>query len=174
MAIMDAQKAISPVPQDCEQDWEIEASTTARKLALRALSRRDYSVFELRCKLERHHEDVVVEPVLDELIAQRLLSDERFTETFVRSRIERGQGPMRIRQELSQRGISDELTDAYLTFDTDYWTRRALQALEKRSGLCRELNAEDDLLRLKARARVGRFLAARGYPADVIHGLLRD
>ena len=170
MAIMDAQTAISSPLQDCDAD----AFGAARKSAIGALSRREYSVFELRCKLERHYEDVVVEPVLDDLIAQRLLSDERFTEAFVRSRIERGQGPMRIRQELSQRGIGDELMDAYLTFDTDYWTHRALQALEKRSSVSQELHAEDEQVRHKARARLGRFLSARGYPSDVIHGLLRD
>ncbi|MFK7913868.1 MAG: regulatory protein RecX [Pseudomonadales bacterium] len=162
---MEAQTALEPA---------VESLSAAHAIALRALGRREYSVFEMRSKLERHYDDDVVEHTLDELIARRLLSDERFTEALVRSRIERGQGPMRIRQELGQRGIGDELIDAHLTFDTEYWSGRALQALQKRSALRQALQEQDESLRCKARARVGRFLTARGYPADVIHGLLRD
>lgn len=151
-----------------------DSMALARASALRALSRREYSVFELRSKLERQYDDQVVEQLLDELLTQRLLSDGRFTEVFVRSRIERGHGPMRIRQELCQRGIDDELIDAHLTFDTERWSALAGEALRKRSGLCRDARAADESVRCKARARIGRFLTARGYPADVIHGLLRE
>lgn len=152
----------------------VKALAATRAAAIRALSRREYSVFELRSKLERNHADELVEQVLDELLDQDLLSDRRFAEVFVRSRIGRGQGPMRIRQELRQRGINDELIDHELTFDTDHWHTLAAQVLERRQDLCRAAQSDDAELRFKAKGRIGRFLASRGFPSDVIHGLMRE
>ena len=43
------------------------------------------------------------------------MSDARFAESFVRVRSERGQGPLRIRAELRERGVTDVLVDEVLT-----------------------------------------------------------
>lgn len=141
--------------------------------ALRALGRREYSEFELRSKLERRFEGDVVAKVLEALVADHLLSDERFTEVFVRSRIARGQGPIRIRQELRQRGVADDLIDHFLTFDSAFWFEQAKDAAERRQDLQRQLRAEDRDERRRAEGRLGRFLATRGFPTDIVRQLLR-
>lgn len=141
--------------------------------ALRALSRREYSEFELRSKLERRFERQVVDQVLETLVADHLLSDERFTEVFVRSRIARGQGPTRIRQELRQRGIGDELIDHFLTFDTEFWIEHAEEVVGRRAGELLRLRDDDPEVRQRARGKLGRFLAGRGFPMDVIGRILR-
>lgn len=141
--------------------------------AIRALGRREYSEFELRSKLERRFEGDVVAQVLETLVADHLLSDERFTEVFVRSRIARGQGPVRIRKELRQRGISDELMDHFLTFDSAFWLEQAQAVAERRQDLQHQLRTDDRDDRRRAEGRLGRFLATRGFPTDIIRQLLR-
>lgn len=42
------------------------------------------------------------------------LNESRFTEAYTRSRASRGYGPIRIRQELLQRGVPDEIIDETL------------------------------------------------------------
>jgi regulatory protein len=141
--------------------------------ALRALSRREYSEFELRSKLERRFDQQVVEQVLESLVADHLLSDERFTEVFVRSRIARGQGPTRIRQELRQRGIGDELVSHFLSFDSEFWLEHAREVAERRGSQLAETRSDDPEVRHRARGKLGRFLAGRGFPMDVISQILR-
>ncbi|MGI9326964.1 MAG: regulatory protein RecX [Pseudomonadales bacterium] len=161
-------------PEDATPVLQPErAHAAARTAALRALGRREYSEFELRSKLERNHDLNVVEAVLEELTQEHLLSDERFAEVFVRSRIGRGQGPLRIRQDLRQKGVEEELIDACLTFDADHWRELASQVLSKRSDLQRVMREQDPELRYRGQAKVGRFLASRGFPSDIIHQLLR-
>lgn len=141
--------------------------------AMRALSRREYSEFELRSKLERRFDQQVVEQVLEALVADHLLSDERFTEVFVRSRIARGQGPTRIRQELRQRGIGDELVSHFLSFDSDFWLEHAREVVERREDQLAQARSDDPEVRQRARGKLGRFLAGRGFPMDVISKILR-
>ena len=45
----------------------------------------------------------------------------RFAEAFVHSRIQRGSGPQKIRAELRERGISDDLIDNSLDAYADSW-----------------------------------------------------
>ena len=79
----------------------------------------------------------------------------RFTDSFVRSRIAKGQGPQRIRAELAQRGIADaEADDGLRAADVDWLaTIRAVRAKRFGPELPRDY-AE--------RARQARFLQYRG------------
>ena len=75
---------------------------------LRALVGREHSTLELKRKLIRKgHSPDVVDAVVDRLQQDGALSDERFVDVFVRSRIQRGDGPIKIRLALSERGIFD-------------------------------------------------------------------
>ena len=95
----------------------LDASACTRA-ALELLARREHSRRELTRKLAaRGFPDDVVTPVLDELERTGALANARFTDSFVRSRIAKGQGPQRIRAELAQRGIKDADTDGDSTAD---------------------------------------------------------
>ena len=136
------------------------------RAALELLARREHSRRELTRKLTaRGFPDDVVSPVLDKLERTGALADARFTDSFVRSRIGKGQGPQRIRAELAQRGIADEEADDVLRgADVDWLaTIRAVRAKRFGPELPRDY-AE--------RARQARFLQYRGFDSAQIRAAL--
>lgn len=152
--------------------------------ALQWLAQREHSRTELRRKLLRlarqralDHADgrgveagaeavdpaTEVDALLDWLVAQRYLSDTRFVESRVNARAAR-YGNLRIRQELQRHGAaldalaSERLKTSELARARAVWARKygsapATQAAE--------------------RARQMRFLAGRGFSADVIRQVIR-
>ncbi|HMM77906.1 MAG TPA: regulatory protein RecX [Gammaproteobacteria bacterium] len=143
-----------------------DPAVVARGRALAALARREHSRQELERKLTARGLDAgVVGETLDRLAEQRLQDDERFVEVFVRSRIARGQGPVRIAQELRQRGIVETtVRDALAAAEVD-WDALATQVLG-RQFRARAADA-------KTRARQQRFLEYRGFTAAQIRAALR-
>ena len=75
--------------------------------ALAILARREHSQAELRDKLMRQYpsHDLWVEQVLERLVIEGYQSDERFIEVYLRSRISKGYGTQRLRQELRSKGL---------------------------------------------------------------------
>ena len=79
------------------------------------LARREHSGAELRVKLAaKGFPADIINDALSDLYRSGWLSDERFVEAFLRVRSERGYGPVRIRAELKERGIDDELIAMHL------------------------------------------------------------
>ncbi len=86
-----------------------------RATAMNLLARREHSSHELRRKLlSRDYAAAVVDVALAALIAERLLSDERFVESFVRYKINSGLGPLRLRQALRDHGIANDAIEESL------------------------------------------------------------
>ncbi|WP_404298881.1 regulatory protein RecX [Halomonas sp.] len=149
--------------------------STPREDALRLLARREYSRAELvsRLSAKAHGVDAIAE-CLDALAEQGLQSDERFAESFLRSRIMRGQGPLKIRQALSQRGIERELIrTVFAQAQGDEqggeqggadWFTLACEILARR------FSGPGDTPR--ERARRERFLAGRGFDFDQVRHAL--
>lgn len=127
--------------------------------ALRLLGQREHSARELTGKLTAKGVDAATAGlVVDDLRGRGLQSDARFAEAFVHSRVGRGQGPVRIRQELAQRGIDAALaTDA---LDED-WAALAVAARQRKFGDAPPVDRD-------AWQRQARFLAQRGFPSDVV------
>ena len=81
---------------------------TVRTAALALLAGRDFGRAELAARLERRgYPAEVIASVVATLVAERLLSEERFTGQFVRQHAARGHGPVRIRMDLRERGVAD-------------------------------------------------------------------
>jgi regulatory protein len=79
-----------------------------RVLALRLLTRRDFSRVELRAKLAVEAEsEEQLDTVLDILQSERLLSDQRYATQRVLARARRF-GNARLKQDLRQHGVGDE------------------------------------------------------------------
>ena len=134
--------------------------------AIRLLAMREHSQAELQRKLvEKGFNALAVAQTLQELKAQTLLSDERFTEAFVLSRRERGSGPVKIQAELQQRGIDTTLISRYLDFRDPEWLELAEQARQKKYG-----RARPDEYALKMQQ--ARFLANRGFNHEQIRRVL--
>ena len=132
------------------------------RIALGLLARREHSRRELTRKLaKRGFPDDVVSRALAELERTGALAEARFTESFVRSRIGKGQGPQRIRADLAQRGIADDKAEDVLrAADVDWLaTIRAVRAKRFGPELPRDY-AE--------RARQARFLQYRGFDSAQI------
>ncbi len=140
-----------------------ENRTRCLQTAIRLLSMREHSRQELSQKLHQKQltEGVDVVALLDQLELADYLSDLRFADMFVRSRIQKGQGPQKIRYELAQRGVNQTLiSETMQNADVD-WLLLAQQQREKRFGL---LLPET----YKEQARQSRFLAGRGFFSDTI------
>lgn len=138
---------------------------TPRDIALQLLSRREYSRAEIAQKLKKKaFESADIEVCLDTLEEQGLQSDVRFAESFIRSRIIRGQGVIRIKGELRQRGVDQEILS------------NALATVEENEGVDWFELASDTLARRfsspgdtpKERAKRERFLASRGFDFEQI------
>lgn len=131
-----------------------------RRVAMDCLARREHSVAELRRKLAaRDFTPEAIDATLADLEREGLLSDARFASAFVAARHRRGQGPTRLKAELSQRGLTGELIAAAL--DGVDWHDAARAARTKKFGP--ELPAA-----YKEKARQARFLQYRGFDGDQI------
>lgn len=139
-----------------------------RDRALGLLARREHSRVELARKLgQREFEAADIERVLDDLERERLLSDARFAEEFVRARFGRGSGPQKIRAELRRRGVADALADDALAEYSSAWRERIQEVRRKRFG-------DEPPADYRERARQARFLQARGFDPEQIRAVLKD
>ncbi|MDX1812692.1 MAG: regulatory protein RecX [Gammaproteobacteria bacterium] len=106
-----------------------------RLAAMRLLTRREHSCQELKQKLQHKGFNAdLVENVTEQLRQEGLLSDARFAESYLRSRSNKGYGPIRIWQELKQRGTSEEIISATVIEDDPEWFELARRVREKRFG----------------------------------------
>jgi regulatory protein len=135
------------------------------RLALDLLARREHSRQELKRKLgARDFPADIIEATLAELTNSGALEEGRFTESFVRTRAARGQGPVRIRFELAERGISSDDSAPVLEGEQD-WHALAGAVRRKRFGPTLPKD-------FKERARQARFLQYRGFDAAQIKSAL--
>ena len=120
----------------------------------------------LRKLTTKGFDENAVHLVVCELKDKDLQSDVRFTESYVQSRAQRGDGPIKIRYQLKERGIdSDTIIDTLATFD-DLWQDFAVVAREKKFG-------SDVPSRHQEKARQSRFLERRGFSWDHIRAVLK-
>ena len=156
------------LPEISAKQLHLMACNKVRKKAMDLLMRREHAVAELQKKLNAKDYDVdIVAEVVERLADEGLVSDERFTEAFVRYRRNNGYGPRRIQSELRERGVSEKMQAAYLDVGDPQWFEQAAQVQSKRFG--------DDLpMDFKERARQARFLQYRGFTSDQIREVLDD
>lgn len=137
-----------------------------RVAAMDLLARREHSRRELKQKLKKRFDDEeLIEEQLDRLCEENLQSDSRYAESFLRQRINRGHGPLRIRQEMRQKGIADaEIVCAMEEEDPD-WFSLAEQTYRRKFG---ELRSED----IREKAKRNRFMQYRGFGVEHYQHLL--
>ncbi len=140
--------------------------------ALGLLARREHACQELKVKLQRKFSSKgempphLLDTILDDLQNEHYLSDTRFTASYVSYRKRTGKGPVRITQELREKGVSDELIDDYVIPDDEEWFQLACELNERRFG---DTGTFEDLeSRQKFKAKQMRFLQGRGFTFDQI------
>lgn len=131
-----------------------------RLAAMNLLARREHSVWELRRKLRiRFPDDALLDEQLSRLTEQNLQSDMRFAESYIRQRIYRGYGPVRLREELREHGVSRaDITRIMAELEID-WRAHAMQVMQNKYG---EFPPRD----IKEEARRARFMQHRGFTAE--------
>jgi regulatory protein len=145
----------------------LDNPVAVRRAAMDLLARREHGRVELTRKLRsRGAADELIEAALDRLAEEGLLSEARYLEAFVGYRARSGYGPLRIREELTQRGLARSDVEQALRDSGIDW-REQLQDTWRRK-FAGQLPAD-----ARERARQGRFLSYRGYPLDLIGQLLR-
>lgn len=126
------------------------------------LARREHTRHELRQKLARHGAEAdEVETALAQLAAGGLQSDARFAEHFVRAKVNKGQGPLKIRHALQARGVGPDLITEYLDAARIDWLAEARRVRTGKFGAAPPLDHA-------SKARQARFLQGRGFAGDVI------
>jgi len=128
---------------------------------------REHSRQEIYNKLSRKDfsEGVDIESLLDELEENNYLNEQRFTESFIRYRSQRGQGLLKITNELRQKGIEASLIQQTLNELNIDWYDLASEQRVKKFG---ELIPQD----YKEKARQMRFLSTRGFDSEIIRSIL--
>jgi regulatory protein len=137
----------------------------ARAAALDALARRDHCAVDLRRKLlEKGYDATVVAPLLERLCAEKLLDDRRYVENFVAYHAARGQGPLRVRAKLRERGLEGALVEESLSAFPD-WVGQLRSARQKKFGAAPPSNYAD-------KRRQALFLGRRGFTGAQIGAAL--
>jgi len=130
---------------------------TAYQKALHFLSYRPRSENEVRKNLRKHNiSDEAIPDVLDRLRQNGLVDDVQFAQTWVENRSEfRPRGQWKLRIELRQKGIGDDIIEEILQGldDDELAYRAALKQLRKYRGL----------ERADYRRKMSAFLARRGF-----------
>lgn len=138
-----------------------------KEACLRYLVRREHSQQELLQKVSAKgfsHHDIVV--VIAELAEQGLQSNARFAESYARSRVHKGFGPMRIQAELQQRGAGDYYFEMAVEDIAGSWKNLLEQVYRKKYGV-------ESALDFKEKLKRSRFLQQRGFPNEMVQCLLK-
>ena len=153
---------LSLVPRELHQD----SSSDIRRAAMDLLARRDHTREELSRKLCKQFssEPESVEEELSKLGDEGLQSNTRLAEALIRSRVSRGQGPVRIEAELRGKGLTASEVKSAMEMGEVDWHELAQEVSRKRYGEQPPANA-------KERAKRGRFLQQRGFPFEQISSL---
>ena len=139
-----------------------------KEACLLYLMRREHSQQELLQKVSAKgfvKQDIV--PVIDELIEQGLQSDERFAESYARSRVHKGFGPLRIQVELQRRGVSDCPFDMAVEDIAGSWQELLEQVYIKKYDKETGLDSKEKIKR-------SRFLLQRGFPNELVRRLFKQ
>jgi len=143
-----------------------EILTAIRRASFDILARREHSIKELSQKLiNKNFDPTNIQIIIDELIAKNFVSEIRFIENYISARQKKYFGPLHIRAELSNRGISSEQLDKYILANDQAWFELARTAWIKRFKNKPAKN-------FKERAQQMRFLFSRGFTNEQIQSVI--
>ena len=135
-------------------------------MAMQYLARREHSCRELLHKLlGKGCDSTLAAEVVKKLESEHLVSDDRFMESLIRARRNRGYGPVRIQKELQEKGVESEAISHCLDVTGREWLEVIRRVQRKKFGSKIPKSYAE-------RARQARFLQYRGFTYDQIQHLL--
>jgi regulatory protein len=143
----------------------LDTLVAVRRTAMDLLARREHGRVELTRKLrQRGALPEMIDTALDRLTEEGLLSESRYLESFVSYRARSGYGPLRIREELSQRGLQRTDIELALRESGINWQEKLEDTWRRKFSGHLPIDARE-------RAKQGRFLSYRGYSMEMISRL---
>ncbi|WP_447788570.1 recombination regulator RecX [Pseudomonas farris] len=143
----------------------LDTLVAVRRTAMDLLARREHGRVELTRKLrQRGALPDMIDTALDRLTEEGLLSESRYLESFVSYRARSGYGPLRIREELSQRGLQRTDIELALRESGINWQEQLEDTWRRKFAGHLPIDARE-------RAKQGRFLSYRGYSMEMISRL---
>jgi regulatory protein len=132
------------------------------------LARREHGVTELSRKLKiKGFDSEMVDEAIEGLLRDNLVSDQRFCESMINSRLNRGNGPVKVRYELRNKGVAEHIVDSVMDELHPDWQLSLISLIKKKyAGQLSGAPAE--------RVKQVKFLASRGFPHDMIYSVIKD
>jgi len=140
-----------------------KSTVKGKKYSLRLLAARDRSEYEVKTRLlKAGYGDTTSENVVSELKKENILNDTRFALEWIDSRLEFSPRAVEvIRAELEAKGVSNDVIERVFEEKTEKLDNRVIA----RNLIKDKLSLEKALSGEKLRAKVFRFLVARGFDA---------
>ena len=134
--------------------------------ALDLVSRREHSCYELIQKLNKRFPETmsIIEDVVQKLVTNNILNDERFAEMYLNSRARKGFGPKKIEMELHSKKIDSSLIATAIS-EYDNWAENAENELLKKF---KGVKPNDFNSKMKQK----QFLFNRGFSTQIIEQIL--
>lgn len=134
--------------------------------ALDLVSRREHSCYELIQKLNKRFPETmpVIEDVVQKLVTNNILNDERFAEMYLNSRARKGFGPKKIEMELNSKKIDSSFIATAIA-EYDNWAENAENELLKKF---KGIKPNDFNSKMKQK----QFLFNRGFSTQIIEQIL--
>ncbi len=134
--------------------------------SLDLISRREHSRYELMQKLNKRYPETrpLIEEVLDKLIVNNILDDERFADMYINSRARKGFGPKKIEMELSSKHVESFIISSSLEAYDNWIENAKKELLKKFKGIV----PTDYQSKIKQK----QFLFNRGFSTQIIDKVL--
>lgn len=143
----------------------LDTLVAVRRTAMDLLARREHGRVELTRKLrQRGALPEMIDTALDRLTEEGLLSESRYLESFVSYRARSGYGPLRIREELGQRGLQRSDIELALRESGIDWQEQLTDTWRRKFSGQLPIDTRE-------RVKQGRFLAYRGFSMEMISRL---
>lgn len=137
-----------------------------RAFAYRLLGRREYSIIELGNRIrQKWPEAEDVGNLVGRLAQENLVSDQRYAEAFTRSRVQRHQGPLKIRAAMKGKGVPDSIIATAMEAKAGHWPELARKWLQRQ---------HPGRLSFKDKQKYYRRLVNRGFTHDQAMDACRD
>ena len=135
----------------------------------RYLSMREHSRLEIFEKLIRKDFDqTLIDQCLLEFSTNNLLSDQRYTETFIRSKYNNGKGPSFIKASLKLKGIDSQTIQTALSkISDDDWVQSATKALKKKT-------IKKNMSEQEQKQKQQQFLSQRGFTINIMINAINE
>jgi len=136
--------------------------TSAKQAAIGYLSRRDHAEMELRIKLQdKHYAQDEIDNAIADCLERGWLNDLRYASLLVRNGIAKGLGELRLREEITSKGVLEAIIEQALEECEVDWYEHAKDVALRKFGVI-------ETGTLKEKAKRYRFMVYRGFNTDQI------